>query len=169
MNNPTIERPRAALLRLLRVLTRIETALAGLSLLLLLVLTLTQIIARNLFETGLPMADSVTRHLVLYVTFFGAVLAVDSQRHIRIDVVSAWLSDAWLDRLYRPLHLLAGLVCVLLTQAAVRFWIDEWQYAAMQERWQALVNLILPLGFGLLALHFLLATLVGPQRRLSRS
>jgi TRAP-type transport system small permease protein len=163
-----LDKPRAALLYLQRRLTRIETWLAGLSLLLLLALTLAQIIARNLFETGLPMADSITRYLVLYVTFFGAALAVDSQRHIRIDVVSAWLSDAWLDRLHRPLHLLAGVVCLLLTQAAVRFWLDEWQYAAMQVRWQVLVNLILPLGFGLLTLHFLLATLIGPQHRLPR-
>ena len=90
-------------------------------------------------------------------------LAADAYGHIRIDVVAAWLSEHWLDRLYRPLQLIAGLVCILLTQAAVRFWIDEWQYAAAHERWQALFNLILPVGFGLLVLHFLLGTLLGPR------
>lgn len=159
---------RTLLLRFQRLLTRVETALAGLSLLLLVTLTLAQIIARNVFEYGMPMADAITRQLVLYVTFFGAALAADAQRHIRIDVVSAWLSRDWLDRLYRPLHVLAGIVCLILTKAAVRFWIDEWQYAAPNEHWEALFTLILPVGFGLLALHFLLATILGPQRRISR-
>ena len=158
-----LKKSHAALAVFQRRLTRVETWLAGLSLLFLLVLTLLQIVARNLFETGLPLADTLTRHLVLYVTLFGAALAVDSQRHIRIDVVSAWLSNVWLDRLYRPLHVLAAAVCLLLTQAAVRFWLDEWEYAALQDRWQTLVNLILPLGFGLLSLHFLLSALIGPQ------
>lgn len=159
---------RSFLLRFQRQLTRVETALAGLSLLLLVTLTLTQIIARNMFESGLPMADAITRQLVLYVTFFGAALAADAQRHIRIDVVSAWLSRDSLDRLYRPLHALAGIICIILTHAAVRFWIDEWQYAAPNERWEALFTLILPVGFALLVVHFLLATTLGPPRRAPR-
>ncbi len=154
---------RTALLSIRRWLTLLETVLAGASLLLLVALTLLQIVARNLFETGLPAADALTRHLVLYVTFFGAALAADAYRHIRIDVVAAWLSERWLERLYRPLQLIAGLVCILLTQAAIRFWIDEWQYAGAHERWQVLFNLILPVGFGLLVLHFLLGTLLGPR------
>lgn len=154
--------PRALLLRFRRLLTRAETVLAGLSLLLLVGLTLAQTVARNLFATGLPAADAVTRHLVLYILFFGAALAAEGQRHIRIDVVSAWLSQATLDRLHRPLNALAALVCLLFTQAAARFWLDEWTYVSAAERWQTLVNLILPVGFGLLSLHFLLAALLGP-------
>ena len=159
---------RPLLVRSKRLLTRVETALAGLSLLLMVTLTLVQILARNLFESGLPMADAITRHMVLYVAFFGAALAADAQRHIRIDVVSAWLSQEWLDRLSRPLHALACIVCLIMTQAAARFWIDEWQYAAVNERWQALFTLILPVGFGLLSLHFLLAAILGPERRAPR-
>ena len=151
-----------------RLLTRAETALAGFSLLLLVGLTLAQILARNLFDTGLPAADTLTRHLVLYITFFGAALAADSQRHIRIDTVAAWLPRVWLDRLQRPLNTIAALICAVFTQAAVRFWLDEWQHVAAPERWQAVLNLIIPIGFGLLALHFLLAALAGPARHNAR-
>lgn len=154
---------RTRLHRFRRLLTRAETALAGLSLLLLVALTLTQTVARNLFDTGLPAADAVTRHLVLYILFFGAALAAENQRHIRIDVVAAWLSQAALDRLHRPLNALAAVVCILFTLAAARFWLDEWTYVSDAERWQTLVNLILPFGFGLLSLHFLLAALLGPN------
>lgn len=156
-------RLRTVLHRFRRLLTRAETALAGLSLLLLVGLTLAQTVARNLFDTGLPAADAVTRHLVLYILFFGAALAAEGQRHIRIDVVSAWLAQTTLDRLHRPLNALAALVCILFTLAAARFWLDEWAYVSAVERWQTLMNLILPLGFGLLCVHFLLAALLGPR------
>ena len=156
---------RARLVAFSQGLARLEAWLVGASLLLLVLLTLIQIGARNLFDTGLPAADAITRHLVLYVTFLGAALAIEAHRHIRIDVVSAWLSEDWLQRLYRPLHLLAALVCALLTQAAVRFWLDEWQHVAVHDRWETLFNLIIPVGFALLALHFTLAVLIGPRRR----
>lgn len=152
--------------RVRRTLTRVETALAGVSLLLLIGLTLAQIVARNLFEAGLPAADTVTRHLVLYILFFGATLAAEHERHIRIDVFSAWMAQPALDRLQRPLAAVAAVVCAVLTHAALRFWLDEWQYVNAAERWQALMNVILPLGFGLLSLHLALAALLGMPARI---
>ena len=157
--------PGMVLQRFRRTLARAETALAGLSLLLLIGLTLAQIVARNLFDAGLPALDTFTRHLVLYILFFGATLAAESERHIRIDVVSAWLAQRTLERLQRPLSALAALVCAAFAYAALRFWLDEWQYAAAAERWQTLMNFILPLGFGLLSLHLLLVALLGPTVR----
>lgn len=154
--------------RFRRLLTRMETALAGLSLLLLVGLTLAQIVARNVFATGLPAADTLTRHLVLYITFFGAALAADAQRHIRIDTLAAWLPEGWLARLHRPLNSIAMLVCAAFAHAAARFWLDEWRHVADPERWQTALNLIIPVGFGLLALHFLLAVLAGPARNRAR-
>ena len=73
-------------------LLRIETWLAAGSLLLLLGLALLQIVARNLFDSGVADADTLTRYLVLYVTFFGAAVAVERNKHIRIDVATALLS-----------------------------------------------------------------------------
>ena len=75
------------------------------------------------------MADTLTRHLVLYVTFFGATLAIHSHRHIKIDVLCAFLDERWLERLYRPLQFLGALVCALLLQAAWVYWLDEWEFA----------------------------------------
>lgn len=156
--------PSKALRLLQRQLTRLEAVLAGLSLLLLILLTLGQIIARNFFDTGLPVADSLTRYLVLYVTFFGAALATDNDRHIKVDVVCAWLASPWQERLFRPLQALGAVICFLLFQAALRFWQDEWQYAADHEHWQVLLKLIIPVGFGLLCLHFSLGVLLGRRR-----
>ncbi|WJW76553.1 TRAP transporter small permease subunit [Thiohalobacter sp. IOR34] len=153
----------ASLNGLRRALVRLEIYLAGTSLLLLLLITLGQIVARNLFDTGLSAADTLARHLVLYVTFLGAALASDARAHIKIDVIAAWLPDHWTARLYRPLQTVGLLITGLLLQAAGRFWWDEWSYAAGYERWAVLFNLILPVGFGLLGLHFLLGLLLGPD------
>jgi TRAP-type C4-dicarboxylate transport system permease small subunit len=146
------------------ILIQLETWLAAGSLLLLLLLALVQILARNLFDAGISEADTLTRYLVLYVTFFGATLAIERNRHIKIDVCSSFLSPATLSVLYRPMRALAALVCALFTDAAIRYWIDSWQYAPEHERWLALVGLVIPTGFCLLTLQFLLATLFGQDK-----
>lgn len=151
----------ALLERIQSLLLRIERWIGGTCLLLLLVLALTQIVARNFFSIGLPTADTLTRHLVLYVTFFGAVLAIHGQRHISLDVLSVWLDESWRERLYRPLQFIGALVTALLCQAAWAYWQDEWAHTPDHDRWITLLALILPAGFGLLSLHFLLAGLIG--------
>lgn len=138
----------------------LETWLAAGSLLLLLLLALVQIVARNLFDAGFADADTLSRYLVLYVMFFGAALAVERDRHIRIDIAGSLLSGDLRARLYRPLQTLAAVICLLFTVAAVRYWRDAWQYAPGHERWLVLTGLIVPAGFGLLCLQFLLAALL---------
>ena len=149
------------LTRLRNWLLQIETWLAAGSLFLLLALALLQILARNLFDAGIPAADNLTRYLVLYVTFFGAAVAVQRDRHIKIDVCCALLSPSMLRRLYRPMQLIAGVVCAFLADAAIRYWRDAWLYAPDHERWLVLVAVVIPLGFILLTIQFFLATLLG--------
>lgn len=144
-------------------LVQVETWLAAGSLLLLLCLAVTQIVARNLFDTGFAGADSLTRYLVLYVTFFGAAVAVERDRHIKIDVCCVVLPIRALRALYRPMRAIAALVCGVLAAAAIRFWLDEWQFAPQHERWQVLVALVIPVGFVLLSAQFALAALIGQE------
>lgn len=148
--------------KLRAALVKVETWLAAGSLLLLLLLALLQIVARNLFDAGFAGADSLSRYLVLYVMFFGAALAVERDRHIRIDAFGTLLPESIRARLFRPLRALAALVCLLLTVAAVRYWQDAWQYAPDHERWLVLTSLVIPLGFGLLCAQFLLGAWLGP-------
>ena len=142
-------------------LIQLETWLAAASLLLLLVLALLQILIRNLFDAGIADADTLTRYLVLYVTFFGAAVAVDRDRHIKIDVCCTLLKPVTLRKLYRPMRALAAAVCAFFTDAAIRFWLDSWQYAPQHEQWLVLVGLIIPVGFALLTLQFVLASILG--------
>jgi len=144
-------------------LIQLETWLAAGSLFLLLALSLLQILARNFFDAGIAAADTLTRYLVLYVTFFGAAVAVQRDRHIKIDVACTLLSPAMLRKLYRPTQLLAALVCAFLADAAIRYWRDEWLYAPDHERWLVLVGLVIPVGFVLLTIQFSLAAILGRE------
>jgi len=144
-----------------RRLIQLETWLAAGSLFLLLSLALLQILARNFFDTGIAAADTLTRYLVLYVTFFGAAVAVQRDRHIKIDVACALLSPAMLKKLYRPTQMLAAVVCAFLADAAIRYWRDEWLYAPDHEHWLVVVGLVMPVGFVLLTIQFFLAAILG--------
>jgi TRAP-type C4-dicarboxylate transport system permease small subunit len=146
-------------------LIRMETFMAGGSLLLLLAIVFGQVLVRNFLDSGIPHADVLSRYLVLYVTFFGAALAIESHRHIRIDVVAACLKPERISQLRPPLYLISAVLCVVLTRAAMRFWYDDWQYVAEHERWTSILALITPFGFSLLSLHFLLGGLFKPATR----
>ncbi len=141
-------------------LVSIERALAVIALFLLFAIALAQILARNLFDAGFPRLETVSRGLVLYVMLLGAVLAVEKERHIRLDFLYHWLPNAS-RRLYRALQVVSAVVCGLFTHAAARFWWGEWQYTPEVERWSVWFALILPVGFGLLTLHFLLNAVEG--------
>jgi TRAP-type C4-dicarboxylate transport system permease small subunit len=145
-------------------LGRLETAIAGTALLLLLVLVFGQILARNILHSSIPEADILSRYMVLYIAFFGAALAVRSHRHIRLDIVAAFLSHRRIRQIRTPLYVISAAVCSVFAQAATRFWYDDWQYVADSERWSSILALITPFGFGLLALNFLLAAVfINPE------
>jgi TRAP-type C4-dicarboxylate transport system permease small subunit len=140
-----------------------NTFMAGGSLLLLLLLVFGQVLMRNLFDSGIPNADILARYLVLYVSFFGAALAIEQHRHIRIDAVAACLDAEQVRRLRPPLYLISTVICAMLAWAAMRFWYDDWQYVAEHERWASILALITPFGFCLLTLHFLIGALFTPS------
>lgn len=146
------------------VLTRVELGTAMLAFSAMLALSLADIIGRNLLHATLPGGDLVLRQLVLWVALPGAALAVAAQRHLHLDPANLAARPAWQKLTAIPFNLMAALVCALLTQAAWAFWQDEWRYQSADAVWLAWLGLILPVAFGLLALHFLLrAVLVLPD------
>ncbi len=155
--NPVVAR----LERFERGLVLAENTLAAAALLGILFVSLAEITARNFFHSGVPGADMAMRHLVLWVAFLGAVLAVREQRHIKIDVLTVWMPDAWLAKLARPFNFFSALICGLLGWAAVHFWLVEWQTVPPDEKWATVLAAILPVSFFLLVIHFVLLGLIG--------
>lgn len=142
--------------RLEQTLIRVELGAALLAFAAMLVVSVADIIGRNLFSATLPGGDLVLRQLVLWVALPGAALAVAAQRHLHLDPASLAARPCWRKWTAIPFNLAAALVCALLTHAAWAYWLDAWHYQSADAVWLAWMELILPLAFGLLALHFLL-------------
>lgn len=138
-----------------------EKFVAASSLLLLLLMAIVQIIARNFFDTGFMHMDVISRHLILFIIFMGAALVSEQNRHIKIDILVPLLSSKQQEKLIRPLLLLCAVISAIFAWYAVGFWLDEWQYAPVNEQWSVYLALILPVGFAILALHLLLLTITG--------
>lgn len=138
------------------MLIKAEKFIAALSLLVLLILSLSQVILRNFFELGFSEIDTIARHLVLFVTFMGAALASEGNRHIKIDCVSSAIKETTRDKLKRPLQTISSIICAIFFWYALQFWIDEYHYAPDNEQLGLYMATILPVGFLTLSLHFFL-------------
>ena len=116
-----------------------------------------QILLRNLFDSGLVWADPTLRLLVLWITMLGAIAASRENRHIRIDLFSRFLSG-WLKQTILSItDLFTAVVCGVIAWHGGRFVYLEWQDGnqlfGRLPAW--LGEIIIPIGFGILTLHFL--------------
>ncbi|MDA2915304.1 TRAP transporter small permease [Nitrospinae bacterium AH_259_B05_G02_I21] len=135
---------------------------------LMVVLAFSQVVLRNLFRLGLPWADIVLRQMVMWASFLGASLATRQGRHIAIDVVSRFLPSGARQWLATAIHAAACLISVLLASAA-------WTFVAAERLGQGLLlkglptwwaQLIIPIGFGLMAFRFGLRAILFATGRL---
>ena len=144
------------------ILNTIEHALLVLLLALMVVLAFAQVALRNVFSTGIFWADVLLRHLVLWLGFLGALLAASDERHIHIDALRHLMPE----RLRRVAdvvtHLFAAFVCFLFMQASWSFVQNEIAVKRMATDeippWVA--EIIIPIGFGLLVVHFIIRSVL---------
>ena len=106
------------------------------------------------------MLDTLTRHLGLVVNFMCASLISEGHKQVKIDCVTATFSERSKQKLKRPLYFISALVCSVFSWYAVVFWLDEKNYAPDSEQLALYLALILPAGFIILSLHFLLLSLI---------
>lgn len=140
-----------------------EKLLAGTSLILLLSLSLLQVILRNVFDTGFADIDIISRHLVLFITFMGAALVSEGNKHIKIDCVTALINEDIKHKLKIPLLFISALICTIFFWHSYLFWLEEYRYAPDNEQLALYLSLILPVGFFILSLHFFLLTFTHNQ------
>ncbi|MDY0059066.1 MAG: TRAP transporter small permease [Myxococcota bacterium] len=107
--------------------------------------------------------DVVTRHLLLWVAFFGAAYATNKRRYIKIEVLNRLFAPRGRERLTIGLDLIAAAACIFLVQASWRFLVAETASGGtLHGAIPAWVGIgIIPLGFGLLAYHFLFEAVLG--------
>jgi TRAP-type C4-dicarboxylate transport system permease small subunit len=131
------------------ILQTFEAWVAAGSLLLLLIISIFQMLVRNIFDFGYPEIDIISRHLLVITGLMGAVLATARHAHIKTDALSLLLSKSVKNKIQLPLNL-------ALCYYSGIFVLDEWQYAPANERWTLPFTLIYPVSFALMGCHFIL-------------
>ena len=138
-------------------LSLIENSLLVLLLTGMILLATFQIVLRNGWATGLSWADPTLRVAVLWITLLGAMAATRDDNHIKIDLLSRFLTERWKIYIQLLTDLFSAFICGLLTWHGSRFVYFEWQDGsilfASVPAW--ICELIIPLGFGVMALRFL--------------
>jgi TRAP-type C4-dicarboxylate transport system permease small subunit len=144
--------------RIDKVLTKAEEVVLIALLSVMVVMAFLQVVLRNLFSSGIFWADILLRHLLLWLGFLGAALATSENRHINIDALRRFLSPNIRGVVEVLTNLFATGICYLLAKASWTFVLGEIaDHRTIFESipsWYA--QIIIPVGFGLLALHFLI-------------
>lgn len=160
---PTDHRDTVATHPALLWVRRLETLLLALLLTAMILLAGSQILLRNLFDAGWVWADPLLRIAVLWLGLLGALAATRTNHHIRIDILGRLLPSG-LQRSVSVINLLfSAAVCGLLAWHGGRFVWQEYQesiqaFAQLPAWW---FESIIPLGFGLMAVRFLLLAVIG--------
>ena len=120
------------------------------------VLAFILVLLRNMFHSGIQGADEFLRHLVLLVAFFGAAQGARLQKHITIDVLARLFSDAKKQIISIIVNIFTVFVAVWLSNAAVIYVISKKEAGTASifgiKIW--FFQLIIPVGFFLIAFHF---------------
>lgn len=142
-------------------LHRLEDGLLVLLLSAMILLAGTQILLRNLFDSGYVWIDPLLRALVLWLGLIGATVATRHNKHIKIDLLSRYFSRNTL----RLVEALVGQVSCW-TCLVVAWYGMDWirlDYAEAVTAFAGIpawsVEIIVPLSFALIGLRYLLLSL----------
>jgi TRAP-type C4-dicarboxylate transport system permease small subunit len=150
------------------LLNKFEGGLLVLFLATMVVMAFLQVVLRNGFNSTILWVDILLRHLVLWTGFLGAALATSSERHINIDAFTRFLSPRVRSVVNTLTSVFAVAMCWFLLDASVTYVKNEMIagstiYADIPSWYSAL---IIPIGFGLLILHFSVRTILSASAAL---
>ncbi len=145
-----------SVVRLVKIVTWTENALLIGMLALMVGLAAAQIFFRNFFDISIFGADQMLRLLVLWVALLGAIAASREGKHIHVDAIARWLPDRVKSGVVAMTDLFTLVVCLVLAWQSLRFMQSARESGEMAfgslPVWVA--ELILPLGFTLIALRY---------------
>ena len=127
-----------------------------------------QIILRNLFNIGFIWGDEALRLMVLWIAVAGAVAASRNDKHITIDVLDRFLPGRIKSAKNVLIHGFTAVVSGVLTWYSLQFVRTSHEFGDVLlggvPAW--LLQLILPIGFGLIAYRYGLFVIRDAQRLL---
>jgi C4-dicarboxylate transporter DctQ subunit len=151
----------------LRWLHRIEDGLLALILFIMVILASSQVIMRNLFESGFPWGESLLRLLVLWLGLMGAMVATRLDKHITVDALLRVLTPG-MQRIMRIATKLAtAVICGLLAYHSARLVGIDYEYQNMVfgnvPAW--IGDLILPVAFSVMAMRLVVQAFLLVRQR----
>ncbi|MBW2368314.1 MAG: TRAP transporter small permease subunit [Deltaproteobacteria bacterium] len=124
-------------------------------------MAITQIILRTFFGFGIVWGDSLVRLLVLWTGLLGAMVATRQDRHIRIDLISRYLSKKIGLITGVMIRLFSAGVCIATAYYGGKLVSMEYQFTTLAfarvPAWAC--ELIIPFGFAVMALRFLVSSI----------
>jgi TRAP-type C4-dicarboxylate transport system permease small subunit len=150
--------------RIGRIVRRAEEIIFSVFVVLMIVLGLLPIVLRYFSSVGVQGTDELSRYLLLWIALFGAGTAVRERSSISVDLISQMVS-------MRKRLLIRGItefasvaVCVVVVWASVAFVRSQAEFSngkvailSIPEWW---LSLVLPIGFSILTLRLLVASVV---------
>ncbi len=151
----------------LRIINRLEDGFLVSMLFVMVVLAIAQIIYRNVFGEGIVWIDPLLRVLVLWVAIGGAMVATRTNNHIRIDYFTRYFSKSVLQYVQRAVYLFSAGICGLISWHAARFVQLDYEYQTIAfanvPAW--FTELVIPVGFLLMSLRYLLLCVQPPPEK----
>lgn len=144
--------------------THAEDALLLIILIGMILLAGTQIFLRNFLDTSLFWGDEMLRMMVLWLTIAGGLAASRIDKHISIAVLDRFL-PARIQLVTKVIiDLFTAFICALFAWHSARFVMGSYEYGDLLMRnvpaWT--LQIILPVGFGLMAFRHLVFSITRP-------
>jgi len=115
-----------------------------------------QIVLRNFFDIGFIWSDEALRLMVLWIAVAGAVAASRSDKHINIDVLDRFLPGPARIAKNVLVHGFTAAICGVVTWYSAQFVRTSHEYGDILlggiPAW--LLQIVLPLGFGLITYRY---------------
>jgi len=146
-------------------LHRAEDALLVLLLSTMIVLASTQILLRNLLDSGFVWIDPLLRVLVLWLGLIGATVATRNNRHIRIDLLSKLFSRNTHRLIQSVIGQVSAWTCLVVAWYGFKWiqmdYVDGVTSFAGVPAW--LLEVIIPVTFALIGLRYLIMSVCWAQ------
>lgn len=120
-----------------------------------------QIFLRNIFDYSIFWGDEVLRMMVLWLTLAAGLAASRADKQIHIEVLDRFMPVS-MQRLSRiVVDLFTAGICALLSWHSARFVMSSYEYAdtLLRDTPAWMLQIILPIGFGLMAWRHLVLAL----------
>lgn len=141
-------------------LLRVESVTIVILLSIMVTMAFAQVILRQFFGQGLLWGDTFLRHLVLWVGFLGAAMATSDGKHFAWDTLHSFLRGRVKAAIGAAANLAACAIAVALMRASWEYHLGEKSavlfHIGKMTVPAAAFTIILPVGFGLIALHALI-------------